>query len=275
MMRAAKHELSRNSAERLLLEQVSQMCVACILSRLRSKHAAKTQKTKNKRQMPLLLAETVSQCRVEPAVATLEDSNTMIDLYEQSDAFKGVFERLEHTDDRDVLVQHITEILSMAHRFDLWALRTILKHSHVTNPSLKQYLPRAVEKLGHYRAITTDLINAARTASHTLFRRITIQPIEPPVLLNDGTLIATLRKFDAIWSRIARKATHDLTERFHAKTMAEYQGRILGSNTKFKIHAEMQILCFYEQRPHLPKPRIICASKSACYLCDLFLKFHG
>lgn len=37
----------------------------------------------------------------------------------------------------------------------------------------------------------------------------------------------------------------------------------------------MQILCFYERRPYLPKPRIICASKSACYLCNLFLEIHG
>ncbi|KFX95371.1 hypothetical protein O988_05807 [Pseudogymnoascus sp. VKM F-3808] len=42
-----------------------------------------------------------------------------------------------------------------------------------------------------------------------------------------------------------------------------------------KVHAEIQLLFFYEAHANLPRPRIICASKSACYLCNLFFKFHG
>lgn len=42
-----------------------------------------------------------------------------------------------------------------------------------------------------------------------------------------------------------------------------------------KIHAEIQLLFFYELNPHLPRPRIICSSKSACYLCNLFFGIHG
>lgn len=268
-------DFSRKTAEQLLLEQISRMCVARILSRLRSKHAAKTQKIKCKRPMPLLLAEIISQCRNEPAVAPLQDRATMLDLYRQSDTLKGAFEKLEYSDDQSLLLQHVTEILSLAHHFNIWALESTLEHSHVMNPSLKQYLPRAVKKLGRYCAIATDLINASRTTSHTLFRRISVQPIEPPKSLNDGTLIATLTSFDAVWSRITSKAAHGQAKLLRAKTMAKYQNRIIGSHTKFKVHAEMQILCFYEQRPHLPKPRIICASKSACYLCNQFLKIHG
>ncbi|KFY19304.1 hypothetical protein V493_08027 [Pseudogymnoascus sp. VKM F-4281 (FW-2241)] len=42
-----------------------------------------------------------------------------------------------------------------------------------------------------------------------------------------------------------------------------------------KVHAEIQLLFFYELHPDLPRPRIICASKSACYLCNLFFRLHG
>ncbi|KFY80281.1 hypothetical protein V499_00835, partial [Pseudogymnoascus sp. VKM F-103] len=42
-----------------------------------------------------------------------------------------------------------------------------------------------------------------------------------------------------------------------------------------KVHAEIQLLFFYELHPHLPRPRIICSSKSACYLCNLFFSLHG
>jgi hypothetical protein len=43
----------------------------------------------------------------------------------------------------------------------------------------------------------------------------------------------------------------------------------------WKIHAEIQLLFFYELYPGHPRPRIICASKSACYLCNLFSYLHG
>ena len=42
-----------------------------------------------------------------------------------------------------------------------------------------------------------------------------------------------------------------------------------------KVHAEIQLLFFYELHPDLPRPRIICSSKSACYLCNLFFRIHG
>jgi hypothetical protein len=42
-----------------------------------------------------------------------------------------------------------------------------------------------------------------------------------------------------------------------------------------KVRAEMQLLFFYELHPDRPRPRIICSSKSACYLCNLFFQLHG
>ena len=36
-----------------------------------------------------------------------------------------------------------------------------------------------------------------------------------------------------------------------------------------KVHTEIQLLFFYELHPDRPRPRIICSSKRACYLCNL------
>ncbi|KFY42047.1 hypothetical protein V494_02643 [Pseudogymnoascus sp. VKM F-4513 (FW-928)] len=47
------------------------------------------------------------------------------------------------------------------------------------------------------------------------------------------------------------------------------------SKSPWKIHAEIQLLFFYELYPGHPRPRIICSSKSACYLCNLFFDLHG
>ncbi|KFY64604.1 hypothetical protein V496_03141 [Pseudogymnoascus sp. VKM F-4515 (FW-2607)] len=46
-------------------------------------------------------------------------------------------------------------------------------------------------------------------------------------------------------------------------------------NSHVKVHAEIQLLFFYEMHPELPRPQVICSSKSACYLCNLFFRLHG
>ena len=42
-----------------------------------------------------------------------------------------------------------------------------------------------------------------------------------------------------------------------------------------KVHSAIQLLFFYELHPDRPRPRIICSSKNACYLCNLFFQLHG
>ncbi|TGO16838.1 hypothetical protein BTUL_0023g00110 [Botrytis tulipae] len=41
------------------------------------------------------------------------------------------------------------------------------------------------------------------------------------------------------------------------------------------VHSEIQLISFYEQFPAGLPPRCIGSSKSACFLCDLFIKKHG
>ena len=43
----------------------------------------------------------------------------------------------------------------------------------------------------------------------------------------------------------------------------------------WKVHAEIQLLFFYEVYSDRPRPRFICSSKSACYMCNLFFSLHG
>ncbi|PYI33787.1 hypothetical protein BP00DRAFT_304159, partial [Aspergillus indologenus CBS 114.80] len=45
--------------------------------------------------------------------------------------------------------------------------------------------------------------------------------------------------------------------------------------TRLTIHAELQLLSFYDDNPHLiPEFRLIGVSKKSCYLCDRFLTHH-
>jgi hypothetical protein len=43
----------------------------------------------------------------------------------------------------------------------------------------------------------------------------------------------------------------------------------------WKVHAEVQLLFFYEVHLGQLRPRFICSSKSACYMCNLFFSLHG
>lgn len=49
----------------------------------------------------------------------------------------------------------------------------------------------------------------------------------------------------------------------------------LGAADLCYVHGEIQLIFFYEKYSHDLPPRAIGSSKSACFLCDLFIKYHG
>jgi hypothetical protein len=269
-------DIPRDAADRWIFEQITQMCHARILSRLRSKHAAKTHKVEGRQKLPLLLSQTMLQCKGEISICRRSDASRVAKLLEQCQEFGDIFERLEESDGKQVSLQHLYDILSLARRFETQILATVLDHSRTMNSTLKEYLPRAIEKLGRYRVIATDLAKASRTKEHSLFRSITVRPIELPGLqLDKRSLTGSLQGFERVWSRNAGDITHGLLHQVREKANAKYQTRIHTCGTPWKVHAEVQILMFYEQRPRQTLPRVICSSKSACYLCSLFLETHG
>ena len=152
-------DVSRDMADQLLFEQITRMCFARILSRLRSKHAAKTRKTKNRPKMLLLLAEAVSKHRHESSVGAFGNVPGKTGIHKQSNELKVVFQKLEDSNDKDTLLQCLRKLLSLAIHFDVQALVTILQQSHAANPTLQDYLPKAIRSLGRYRAIATGLAN--------------------------------------------------------------------------------------------------------------------
>ena len=252
------------------------MCFARILSRLRSKHAVNTRKSKNKPQMPPLLVRTISQCKLASTIDTSGHADTVSETRKQCKQLAGMFERLENSNNNYISLQYVTEILLLARRFDTQTLAKILNSSNHTDPSLKKYLPQAIEKLGRYHIIAEGLTTTPRTAKHSLFRRIIVCPIDAPITISEnGALTSALDDFEAAWSNSASRAARSPSQKLRENTEKKYGKHILGSRKKWKVHAKIQILCFYEQRPHHTSPRAICASKRACYLCNLFLKIHG
>jgi hypothetical protein len=242
-------EISRDVADRLLFEKITQTCYARILSRLRSKHATKTQKTKGKRKMPLLLLQAMSECKREILNCRSSNASEVDKMQEQCKEFGEVFEDLEKCDDKQTSLQHLDKLLSLAHQFGVHTLATVLGQSSAMDPNLKEYLPRAIEKLGRYRAIAVNLAKASETKKHSLFQSITVRPIELPGLqLDSRNFTGSLQDFERVWSRNAGGVSHDLLQQLREKAKAKYQSRIHTCGTRWKVHAEVQILMFYEQR---------------------------
>lgn len=135
-----------------------------------------------------------------------------------------------------------------------------------------------VDKIGHYYQACIELVSAARRKRNRMFRRIDVEDFEirvpsciraPSARDSALSLIKTLR---------ASSDTSKVLQRFQnseSEAAAALARRVNATRSAIKVHAEIKLLFYYEVHPQCVTPRVICANKSACYLCDLFLKIHG
>lgn len=191
-------DISRDKASQQLFEKITEMCFSRILTRLRSKHATKVWRTKKKPAMMSLLLDTVSHCKSQASFSVVVDVVRAKRVTDQCEELRSAFEKLEtcELEERSLQVRALRDLLSLAHQFDVQYLATILSHS---TGSVREYLPRAVEKLGRYRAIAAGLANASRTREHSLFQHIMVKPIANPGLhVGHLNLKDTLQDFESI-----------------------------------------------------------------------------
>ena len=236
-----------------------------ILSRLRSKHAARSRKTVGKQGLITLLKKTVDQ-RSQGAQEIQLRVAKLADLFES-------FERLS-TKDVSSSAGHmiIVNIVEKAHALTLHGgLKSVLKSSACPDPSLLRSLSDSVRKVGRYYRVSVDLINAARNPRYTIFNHITIETLMPPAT-DQGQIMSSSSSFDEILQRICPTS-------FEAESLSaarqKFHARMSSHDTRWKVHAEIQLLFFYELNPKTHPPRMLCSSKSACYLCSLFVRTHG
>ncbi|KAK3676561.1 hypothetical protein LTR78_003335 [Recurvomyces mirabilis] len=170
----------------------------------------------------------------------------------------------------------LKDLLVAIYQFDIDGLEEALSYFRNLDPSTKDYLSKALRKLSRYYDVALTLTNAARDTRYPIFNSVTVAPV---VCNNMDYLTpeSKLEDFDQILSRITNSPENKLLLGSipRADLRNRYADRMSNSKTKWKVHAEVQILLFYELNPALLRPRIICSSKSACYLCNLFFQIHG
>ena len=172
----------------------------------------------------------------------------------------------------------LINLLIRINEFDVRGLEAVLGVSSAIQIGLKTSLLEKMNKLGHYYRVACDLIDAARSSKYTLFRSIAIRTIEKPHL--DMAFVADPSVgFDGAVQRVTRSSHQRLVDAYKSRSVSaarkKFSSCMYSGTTSWKVHAEIQLLLFYEQQPYMSHPRTISSSKSACYLCDLFIQLHG
>ena len=164
----------------------------------------------------------------------------------------------------------IIQILRMTHDLVFSNRKLTDLALHNTDKDVGQAID-GLERIGHY-------YRAARRRKSRLFRNIRVLswdlkvPLRVRRVTEPGRSIALLRTLNCEIgeSKFLERFTgsESIADRAVTKRLNE-------ARSGLKVHAEMKMLLFYECGGTLRPPRIIAASKSSCYLCDLFFSIHG
>lgn len=123
-----------------------------------------------------------------------------------------------------------------------------------------------IVKQVHAFSLATDLSRALQTSM-----------IDPSLKAYLPEAIGKLGRYYSAASELVCAARHRDCRLFESVEVEPFQIPVPASlsMSHWKVHAEIQLLFFYEVYPSRQRPRFICSSKSACYLCNLFFSLHG
>ena len=251
-----------------------------ILVRLRSRHAAlRCSFKKRKVQRPKLIPQLYTAINARDlgqisGVAPMLFTALKADVEE----LHRLFTNLENLTKSEAVSSPGSEILVQIviisqHVHDRRILDQILIRSSQLDPCSKSSIALKITKLSRYSSVPRFLLEAAQ--KYQVFKNIRVSavcfraPHLPATELDSMTTDLIHKILDGPKLRIHASKFHDLsldTIENHLRQEA---------TLAVPVHAEIQLLFHYERIYCEMPPRIICSSKQACYLCDLFFKIHG
>lgn len=131
---------------------------------------------------------------------------------------------------------------------------------------------RTIQKLGRYRIATQALVDAIR-ANPSQFYNVEVHCVQPPSCYDlnasiypDADLRSYLRNILKTWriTSVSKEIFEQLRVHFRDRC-AEMP----------VVHAEMQLVKYYEENPKEQLPTLIGCSKKPCQVCVRFLHLHG
>ncbi|KAJ3577741.1 hypothetical protein NPX13_g2826 [Xylaria arbuscula] len=157
--------------------------------------------------------------------------------------------------------------------------------SHDPNPITRSYLSNMIRKVARYREAARILRRLACRLPPV--RRMLVEIVELPSDALErpsidskyrGSIKSTISRIPNLKSSLkdVKKMCH-LLELSAEEADARFDDRFKNISKESKVHAEIQLLyhCETVLQGSTLQPRVICSSKSACWLCNAFLLFHG
>ena len=272
------------AAEDTLLCEIIQFDYLRILFRLRSRHLSKNKYGQFKRgkdgsivQLSRLI-DSASPSQLNAVTAGAQEPTIWSRVDNLSTAF-DTFEALT-TPNPDSWETQSTLLSIIKQSNEITAGRSLdvtLSSSIFPDAQQKRSIVDKIRKVGRYHFISRYLIEAARSLK-SLFSRVSVVPL-PPVAVNPPGPITFEYALRCVSESQGRDDLESAIERYKDKSVSlvqnEFEHQLRESTTRWKVHAEIKLLLFYESQHTLRIPRVICSSKKACYLCDLFIKKHG
>lgn len=257
-----------------------------LLCRLRSKHANhSSQYGKSKALRPKVIATlVVAFAGVSGDQPLLLVSAVAGNPRDDVQELQSLFANLEMLDRADALSRRglkiLVDIVTTSRRlYSSRVLESVLELSTL-EPEAKLAVDRIVATIGRYRTASSFLFRAAH--EYAIFANIDIRVLKAPPrvtapvdnkaeILND-TVMAL---FGAHESKTAMLMVNARLNRNPRRPMNPPRFGKLLATTELPVHAEIQLMAFYETRHCDFPPRVICSSKKACYLCNMFFNIHG
>lgn len=146
----------------------------------------------------------------------------------------------------------------------------------------KRSLVEVIRKLGLYIKLGPTLLRFARRLP--IFRNIPVRSISIKSTLKNGIQASLgdqlpqglLHQYLQDPPSVQGQRIAQLGSRIKSNLVETQANLRQKSLCKKKIHAEIQLLFYYEQEPQTKQsPRVICSSKNACFLCNAFLHMHN
>lgn len=276
---------SPNNAEKLVSE-IIEFNRNRILCRLRSSHSASS-KAKNKRSIINSLAEALEKLQVLDRVSAeileglKEIIQEMVTVFSKLEAMEKSQARSFEAD--KFLLSILRNCNCLITKYRVKDILSTIPYGDYSFPEdRKTSLVEGVHKLGHYIKLGPSLLRFARRLA--IFRKITVRCIKMrSAVPNDlhasaneqmpqGLLYQYLQDPSSARCRKIALVEHR-TKSNLVDTHASLQQKSL---CKKKIHAEIQLLFHYEQQAQIKlRPRVICSSKNACFLCNAFIRLHN
>ncbi|KAK2783568.1 hypothetical protein FQN52_009572 [Onygenales sp. PD_12] len=274
----------RKSKSSVNVDAIYQLVVAFdrqrILSRLRSRHAKNSIKSRGKRPLMELLSETIHDPLLKPKKSI--SSSQLNELRRKTSIMSSLFADFEASGDAAILV----DLLRCIHDYDLEKHLSAFCRANLKgrpNDSTLKFLPKGIGKLSQYYSISCKLVSAAR--KYPIFKRIFVEvcvpysnrnPLSsvPEITLKESlTNLYPGRNQKKINALISQRAA--MLDKKNSGLEEEFKNRLALLGNGCKVHAEIQLVLFYELHPDHRRPRVIASSKSACYLCTIFIRTHG